>query len=376
MTLAACSGAPAVTPLSWVTVPASDARVQYIGRAHDSGRGVVLSHPGSTVRARFWGDGLRLRLDDAGAGGEAGTNYFDVSIDGAPPTLLEVRAGQPLYPLASELPVGLHTVELLKRTESLVGTSEFVALEVHGELREPPARSPLRFEFIGDSITCAYGTGRSFIPQPPPWRAPTFTSRNQDPRLGYGWLTAQAFGAEPTFVCYSGHGIYRNLDQTTSGLLPAVYELAVPDSQARWDFTGPSPDVIVINAGTNDAFAGSGTDEDLPDEESFKSAYRAFLLRLRALHPRAHIVCTLGSMTDGRKEVVVGGETRSVHVGDWLTDLVSERRQRGDTRVHRHVMAVQNPDVDGIGEDWHPSAATHRKMATALSQFLQELLGP
>jgi hypothetical protein len=35
-------------------------------------------------------------------------------------------------------------------------------------------------------------------------------------------------------------------------------------------------------------------------------------------------------------------------------------------------MAVQNPEADGVGEDWHPSATTHQKMAAALTRFLQE----
>jgi hypothetical protein len=83
-------------------------------------------------------------------------------------------------------------------------------------------------------------------------------------------------------------------------------------------------------------------------------------------------VCTLGSMTDGYKQQEVDGTVSSAHVGEWVTDLVAERNRAGDDRVYRHLMAVQNPGVDGVGEDWHPSAATHRKMAEALTRFLQE----
>ncbi|MCY1033017.1 SGNH/GDSL hydrolase family protein [Corallococcus sp. BB11-1] len=361
---------------SWVTVPATDARIQYVGRTYRSSTGVVFSHPGVTVRARFWGDALRMRLDDAGTGGEVGTNHFDVSVDGAPPTRLAVRSGEATYPLTPALTVGLHTVELLKRTESIVGPSKLVALEVHGELREPPARPGLRMEFIGDSITCGYGTDVAFIPESRSWRAPTFTSKHQNPRRTYAWLTAMNLGAEPVLVCYSGHGVYRNLDLTTSGLLPALYGLAVPGHPAAWEFTDGSPDVIVINVGTNDTLAGSGTDAFLPDEAGFKAAYRAFLQRLRTLHPRAHIVCTLGSMTDGYKKLEGHGVVKSVHVGDWITGLVEERRRSGDTRVHRHVMAEQDPATDGVAEDWHPSAATHQKMAESLTRFIRDVVLP
>ncbi|MGE6757794.1 SGNH/GDSL hydrolase family protein [Corallococcus interemptor] len=358
--------------MPWVSIPASDARVRYVGRTYRSESGVVFSHPGVTVRARFFGDAVRMRLDDAGTGGDVGTNHFDVAVDGAPPTLLAVRPGQGSYVLASGLPVGLHTVEVLKRTESLVGASTLLSLDVHGEFREPPpVHTGLRMEFVGDSITCAYGTGVTFVPESASSRVPTFTAKHQNPRRGYGWLTAQALGAEATFVCYSGHGVYRNLDQSTSGLIPALYEQAVPDHPAAWDFSTGSPDVIVVNAGTNDTFAGA-----LPDEAAFKAAYRAFLARLRALHPRAHIVCTLGSMTDGFKRQERQGVVTSVHAGEWISQLVAERQHQGDARIHRHVMAVQNPFADGVGEDWHPSAATHQKMAESLSRFIQDVVRP
>ncbi|NMO18608.1 SGNH/GDSL hydrolase family protein [Pyxidicoccus fallax] len=366
------AGTPDPDDLTWVTVPASDTRVQYTGRRYASEAGVVFSHPGVTIRARFWGDAVRMRLNDFGLGDETTTNFFDVSIDDGPPTRLEVRSGQPVYELATGLPVGLHTVEVIKRTETLVGVSEFVALEVHGELHDPPARPGLRMEVVGDSITCGYGSEVSLIPESSSWTAPTFTSKNENVTRGYAWLTARRLGAELVTVCYSGHGVYRNLDMSTSDLIPALYELAVPGRPAVWDARQYAPDVIVVNMGTNDTFAGGGTSAFLPDEAAFKAAYRRFLARLRELHPQARIVCTLGSMTDGYKQQERNGTVTSVHVGDWVTQLVLERNRAGDSRVYRHVMAVQDPNVDGVGEDWHPSPTTHQKMADALTRFIQE----
>jgi lysophospholipase L1-like esterase len=343
---------------------------------YSSGAGVVFSHPGVTIRARFWGDAVRMRLNDAGAGGEVGTNYFNVSIDGGPPTRLAVRSSQPTYELATGLSAGLHTVEVVKRTESLVGHSEFMGFEVHGELRDPPPRPKLRMEIVGDSITCGYGNEVSVVPESGAWTAPTFTSKNENHTRSYGWLTARSLGAELVTVCYSGHGLYRNLDMTTTGLLPALYELAVPGRPEPWDFARYSPDVIVLNVGTNDVFAGGGTAAFLPDENAFKTAYRQFLARLRALYPRARIVCTLGSMSDGYKKQERNGTVSSVHAGEWVTELVAERNRAGDAWVYRHMMAVQNPEADGVGEDWHPSPSTHQKMAEALTRFLQEEVLP
>jgi lysophospholipase L1-like esterase len=362
---------------AWVSVPASDARLQYTGRLYRSDAGVVLSYPGVAVRARFWGDAVRLRLNDFGLGDEATTNHFNVSIDGGPPARLAVRSTQPVYELASGLPVGLHTVEIVRRNELSVGITEFVALEVHGELRDPPQRPGLRLEFVGDSITCGYGNEVSLLPESKSWRAPVFTSKNADPARSYGWLTARRLGAEFSAVCASGHGVYRNLDGSTTDLVPELYERAAPGRPEPWDFTRYAPDVIVLNLGTNDVFAGGGPHAFLPDEARFKAAYRKFLARLRELHPRAHIVCTLGSMTDGYKaQEREGTVVASVHVGEWVTELVSERHRAGDARVYRHLMAEQAPQSDGVGEDWHPSAATHQQMAEALTRFLQERVLP
>ncbi len=376
VSLVACRTSWRASEPGWVTVPASDARLQYTGRRYSSGEGVVFSHPGVTVRARFWGDAVRMRLHDSSPGGEAATSYFNVRIDGGPPERLAVHSGQSTYVLATGLAKGVHTVEVVKRTESSVGTSELVALEVHGELRDPPPRPALRMEVVGDSITCGYGNEVSLRPEGPSWRAPGFTSKNENHTRSYAWLTAQHLGAELVTVCYSGHGVYRNLDGTTSELLPALYELAVPGRPVAWTFPEGSPDVIVLNVGTNDTFAGSGTAEVLPEETAFKAAYRTFLARLRALHPKARIVCTLGSMTDGHKEHEQNGTVSSVHVGEWVTELVAERNRAGDARVYRHLMAEQEPQADGVGEDWHPSAATHQKMAAALTRFLQEKVLP
>ncbi|MBZ4418472.1 SGNH/GDSL hydrolase family protein [Myxococcus sp. RHSTA-1-4] len=370
------AGHPPEAPLTWVSVPASDARLQYTGRRYSSEAGVVFSHPGVTIRARFWGDAVRMRLNDFGLGDETTTNYFNVSIDDGPPARLEVRSNQSTYALATGLSVGLHTVEIVKRTETLVGPSELVALEVHGELREPPPRPGLRMELVGDSISCGYGNEVSLIPESSSWTAPVFTSKNENPTRAYGWLTARRLGAELVTVCYSGHGVYRNLDMSTTELLPALYELAVPGRPAAWDFASYAPDVIVLNMGTNDVFAGGGTREFLPDETAFKTAYRKFLSRLRELYPSARIVCTLGSMTDGYKEQERNGTVSSVHAGEWVTGLVAERNQAGDDRVYRHLMAAQNPEADGVGEDWHPSAATHQKMAEELTRFIQDRVLP
>lgn len=366
------AGAPSSGTLTWVTVPASDARLQFTGRRYSSGTGVVFSHPGVTVRARFWGDAVRMRLNDFGTGGDLGTNWFDVSIDGGAPRPFAVQGGESTYELASGLTAGLHTVEVMKRTESSVGHSELVALEVHGEPREPPARAALRMELVGDSISCGYGTEVSLIPDSPSWRAPTFHSRNENPTRGYGWLTARSLGAELVTVCYSGHGVYRNLDMSTSDLLPAIYDLAVPGQPAAWDARRYAPDVVVINVGSNDVFAGYGTPEFLPSETAFKAAYRKLLARVRELHPKARIVCTLGSMTDGYKQQEANGTVTSAHAGEWITELVAERNRAGDAHVYRHLMAVQLPETDGVGEDWHPSATTHQKMAEALTRFLRD----
>lgn len=352
---------PTPTPEpTWVTVPASDARIQYTGRVDASAASAVFSYPGVSIKLRFKGDAVDLLLKDQGAGDERTTNYYQVTLDNQTSVKLAVRASQTVYELGRNLAPGEHTLEFVKLTETEVGASELQGFKVHGEPLEPLARPALRLELIGDSITCGYGDEVSILEADNPTTG--FHSVNENITRTHGWLTARALGAEAMFTCYSGRGVYRNNTGDTTGTVPRLYDRVIPTQDTpRWSSARYTPDVIVLNLGTNDFALG------VPDSTGFTTAYTDFVTRLRGLYPQARIICAVGPMMS---DWYPSGERHWSTVQSWVSSVVKGFNDRGDARVHYLAFT---PQTEPYGEDWHPSAATQQAMATRLTDFIRSL---
>lgn len=373
--LLACGGAnpepgppqdpPPVTPTptpdpTWVTVPASDARIQYTGRVDVTGASAAFSYPGVSIRLRFKGDAIELLLKDQGTGDERTTNYYQVTLDAQTPVKLAVRASQTVYELGRNLAPGEHALELVKLTESEVGASELRGFRIHGEPLEPPARPALRLEFIGDSITCGYGNEVSVLEADNPTTG--FHSVNENITRTHGWLTARELGAEAMFTCYSGRGVYRNNTGDTAGTVPQTYDRVIPTQDTpRWGFARYTPDIVVLNLGTNDFALG------VPDSTRFTTAYKAFVTRLRSQYPQARIICAVGPLMN---DWYPSGENHWSTIQGWVSSVVKGFNDQGDARVH---FLAFTPQAEPYGEDWHPSASTHQAMATRLTDFIRSL---
>ncbi len=348
------------TEPTWVTIPPSDSRLQYTGRMEVSATSAVFSHPGASIKLRFKGDAIDLQLKDSGAGDARTTNHYQLTLDGQAPVKLAVRASQTVYELGRNLAPGEHTLELIKLTESEVGRSELQGFRIHGQLLDPPARPALKLEFIGDSITCGYGNEVSLREAQNPTTG--FHSVNQNITRTFGSLTARNLGAEAMTVCYSGRGLYRNNTGGTTNTLPQIYDRVLPDQATpRWDFTRYTPDIVVINLGTNDFAPGT------PDATRFMSAYTDFVTRLRSYYPRARIICAVGPMLS---DWYPAGQNQWTTIQNWVSSVVKGFNDRGDARVHYLAFERQS---EPYGEDWHPSASTHEAMATRLTEFIRGL---
>lgn len=85
----------------------------------------------------------------------------------------------------------------------------------------PVSNKDLKIEFIGDSITCAYGVEANSNYDP-------FTTSTENFMKSYAYLTAELLNADYSTVCYSGHGIisgYSTGEKVTESLIPDYYSL-------------------------------------------------------------------------------------------------------------------------------------------------------
>lgn len=223
----------------------------------------------------------------------------------------------------------------------------------------PIPEKPLCIEFIGDSITCAYGVEGTSSSDP-------FMTGTENFTKSYAYLTAQKLGADYSVVGYSGHGIvsgFSSGDKNSESLIPDCYELTSKryGYTTPWDFgNARKNDVVVINLGTNDHNYVKEEPETRGPE--FIEGYINFLHIIREKNPQAHIICTMGTM---------GGEDVYALIEQAVQQYSHET---GDTRISCYASTLQKT-ADGYGADWHPSAVTHQNSAYLLADKICQALG-
>lgn len=321
------------------------AEVRFVGRVDKSdAAGARFAWSGSGVVARFEGTSVSVKLS---------SGQFTVLVDGMQKGKLVANGS--MASLATGLAAGPHTVELYRRTEANQGESQFQGFDFGGgQLLAPPAAPARRIEIVGDSITCGYGNEGANQSCP-------FSADTENHYLSYGAIAARNVNAELITIAWSGKGAVCNYGDDASSCmnpLPTYYERTLPDrSTSQWDFSSWQADAVVVNLGTNDF----STTQD-PTQTEFETGYKALLTKIRGKYPNAWILATNGSMLSG---------TDLTRVRTYLNNVV---QSMNDTKVKTFEIAPQDA-ADGYGCDWHPSLATHRKMADQLTSVLKSTLG-
>ena len=217
----------------------------------------------------------------------------------------------------------------------------------------PVEKKRYSIEFIGDSITNAYGVDA-------PDQSHPFKTTTENFSKSYAYLASEILDADYSSVSYSGHGIvsgYSGGDKWADGLVPLYYEKISKNTKypGDWDFENHKYDVVLINLGTNDANYVNADRETRKDE--FVQEYVNFLKTVRAKNPSAFILCTLGTLNP--KD---------------MYPLVEEAvKLFGDERTSVFQSPTQDMN-DGLGADWHPSKITHQKLSKLVAEKIAEVL--
>jgi lysophospholipase L1-like esterase len=333
------------------------APVHFRGRVdYSDPAGPRFSWSATGLFARVSGTRIDVKLGDAASAFETdgpGPDALEVWVDGTGPSVITLTLGTATYNLASGLAAGPHDVEIIKRTEGQFGTVQFLGF-VQPVIPTPrPAEH--KIEFIGDSITAGYGIDM--------WMDPTCTvATDEDAYLAYSTVTARMLRADYFVEAWSGRGMYENWDGSTTNTLPTFYgRMLAGDASSVWDFSLWTPDVVVVNLGTNDAFATPGPDGH------FVAAYEAFLSRLRSAYPRAFLITVVpGTML---WDAVIAVE-RSL-----VAEVVDSFARKGDRRVVMLEFPIENENLNTAGCGDHPSLVTQQLMATQLAGKIRELTG-
>lgn len=330
----------AALPAQARMVCAADSAILWTGRTAVSPEGKVrFNYPGVSARVRFAGPSLVMETSP-------GSGYWMVGVDTVPMHKVFAGPGTDRLTIADNLADTIHEARIVYAVEGYEFKPEVKGFEADSFLT-PPARPTLRIEFIGNSITCGYGTEAED-------GTVRFSYDTENHTLAYPFLAAEALKAEAHVVARSGMGVYRCYNGPREGsdteLLPLEYERTmVYDPTTPWDFDSWQPDIVCINVGTNDLSC------DNYDIALFEKALTDFTERVRSLNPGAKLVLITGPM--------LGGQA--------LEDAraVLDRVAGHHADVYRLDLTPQDGSL-GYGADHHPSAAQSALAARELTRFI------
>jgi lysophospholipase L1-like esterase len=325
------------------------AGVRWVGRVDTTNADQPrFAWSGTGFVARFSGTSLTMQLAVTGP-----VQIFKAVVDGAPQPTFNANNAQTMYPLASGLAAGVHTVEVYRQTEGAQGESRLMGLTVgDGALMDPPAGPARLIEVIGDSISAGYGNLGTLMD--------TDCFRTESHWDTYEAVAARALGAEVSTVAASGRGVARNYGGDTGGTLPMIYERALTNAASPlWDFH-VEPQAVVINLGTNDISNGKGD-----PGTAFRDTYVALLQTIRAKYPTTFIVCIIAPLLSGGELSTIQGHIRSA---------VETRAAAGDARVE-FFGDIAPQTSDKYACQYHPNVAQNALMAGQLEAELRAKLG-
>lgn len=304
--------------------------------------------PGVYFTARFDGPSVAVAMDDP-------RDNLHLYVDGKEKLTLN-RPGKTTVTL-DHLGQGPHVVRLEKASETQDAGGRFGGFTVtYPDEALPPPHFSRHIEFIGDSHTVGYGnTSRGRVCTAEDVRETTDTS------LAFAPLTAKHFGAAYRINAYSGDGVVRNYAGIRPGItLPVLYRYALFDGKTLADDAGWTPDVVVIDLGTNDFSTPLGPNEKWKTREDlhadFVRTYVAFVQSLHAKWPQAHFI--LMAATD---------------MGTEIPDQVSAVADilKKDTAISLEYIPLNNLGFEAC--HFHPSLKDDKTIAQVLVEHIERL---
>ena len=321
-----------------------------------------VAWPGARILARFDGTTASVTLTHL-AGSEAATSgntWINIVVDGVLQAPREISGVSQVVSLTpAPLAAGVHTIEIEKRTEANIGTLRFEGFTFGGGtgLLPPPARPARRIEIVSESTIDGFGVEGNGWDDPATcnMEAP---SRYDNARKSLAFYTADALAAEHHLVAFSGKGVARNNDLSTTETMASLWTRTLPESPgSTWAFASWTPEVVVVSLGGADFKDPNENDQNL---EKFAPAdlgakYTLLAADIRARYPNAHVFLTIWSQL--KDYDLVRPKMTAV------VDATLAARQ--DPKLYKVVLPEAAEAVE-TGCFFHANDAHHKAMAALL----------
>jgi hypothetical protein len=345
-----CYFAAVPTLLFADTILPTDSNIRYVGRFDQSNPLAPRMYwSGTHIIAWFEGTSCQVKLNCA-----SGQDYFIIIIDDDDPVKYDLATGLQTIDAASGLTDGFHRIEIFKQTSFKYDNTAFEGFITDagkGLAALPPAPA-VKIQMYGDSIT----DGNSV------------DAVGDDTSLGSDWNNYLTYGAvtarnlDMEYVCTAGTGLALLYPWSVSFsdvdyIMDNYYDRIVPnggtDSSNEWDFSNDNPDIVVVNLLQNDR-----ANQKEPHTEEVSTAlidaYEDLIVKLRAAHPDAEIICALGPMS-------------AVYYQPWPSYVEAAVARMNDNHGDSKVHTLFFPYISG----GHPDVAGHLVMANQLTDYIQ-----
>ena len=331
-----------------VCLKGNNSNISYVGRTEIQGDGSVsFDWTGTYLRTMLSGGELSIRLSDTGI------NYYNVFVDSLLHKVVKVSGKDTLINFISGIDKGFHRILIQKRTEGEWGQTtihQFV-LPQGGQLKRE-MNIPLRhIEFIGNSLTCGFGTeGKD--------RSEPYKAETENCNLSYAAIISRYFNTDYTFIAHSGRGVVRNYGDSVRVSAVTMKDRMLNtfdiNLEKKWNFKAYKPDLVVINLGSNDF-----STDLYPLEEEFIHAYKLLISRLRTYYGNVPILCISPSIAQRQ---IIG----------YMEHL---RQDLNDPQVYLFVFpeGLYNNTTD-LGAVWHPNYKGQTKMAMSLIPYISTIM--
>ena len=330
--------------------PASDSRIEYVGRTQAIAGTVSYDWAGVYFRVRFTGPPLAMKCSDSK------NSWFNLWVDKEMSPEADrkflVAAKDTVIVLAEGLGKGEHEVILQKRTEGEQGRFTVQSFLTAGEILQASGRKTRHIEFVGDSYTCGYGTESGDRNDP-------FLAETENCNLTYAAITARYFDADFNLVSHSGQGVARNYDNYGPGYhMPHRYsQVFDTERESKWEpsMGKHTPDIVVIYLGTNDFSTAQQ-----PHESIFRKNYTELLNQIKSFYGADIPILCMGSNADP-------------YLYDYIRNTVNAS---GLSNVaFMTVSRMAHNYEDELGASWHPNYKGHKKVASCMIPYISTLTG-
>lgn len=326
--------------------------ISYRGRTLDVGTSVSFDWSGNGFAFNYEGKGdIVATITTSGRDTTRIAIYVDdenrTTTNSEKRVVKVLPSGTSKVKLASNLPEGKHTIEVLKVTEACGSLAQLdsIAYDIDGKISKWKAPD-YKMLVVGGSVSC----GNQI-----------YADGTEDASLSYVANLAQAYNMDWNTITVSGRGImqgYNSEDGWAASQEKQLRSLAdytsfFRDNKTKWDKTSFEPDVIIINAGGND-LGDAVMDKFGTTVEDFCNTVVDYSSELRQQYPNA-LICWF-----------YGVYVNRAHKEEFQAAV--------DSMKDDGIKLVYTPQMNS-GADNHPDVTEHVYLSQIFSSVISKHFG-